>query len=125
MKTFAGILLWMGVVVAGMSLAACATWKPVVLPSGQPGYTVDCSGTNLSWSHCYQKAGRACPHGYDVTQRTDSHGGKAEPGDLFGVLGASVQDRSLLIECRNDGVRRQNAPAASTGATTYPLRGGG
>lgn len=120
--------------VGSLSLSSCTTWKPVVLPSGQHGFTVDCSGTNLSWSHCYQKAGKACPHGYDITQRTGSHGGKVVPGDLFGVLGGSVQDRSLLIMCRNDGsvrddtgpvdAKRTPAPPAATGATTFPLGSG-
>lgn len=105
-----------------------------MLPSGQRGYTVDCSGTNLSWSHCYQKAGRACPHGYDITQRTGNHGGKVVPGNLFGVLGGSVQDRSLLILCRNDGsvlddtspvnAGRTPSPAPATGATTFPIGSG-
>lgn len=128
MKSVAGILFLLVVVVGGLSLSSCTTWKTVVLPSGQQGYTVDCSGTNLTWSHCYQKAGRACPQGYDVTQRTDSHSGKVVPGNLFGVLGGSVQDRGMLIECRNDGVRPDSqstratsrALPATTGATTYP-----
>lgn len=114
--------------VGSLSLSACTTWKPVVLPSGQHGFTVDCSGTNLSWSHCYQKAGKACPHGYNVTQRMDAKGSKLVPGDLYGVLGGSVQDRSLLIECTNNAApvtaaapTLQPMPA---GATTYPASSG-
>lgn len=126
-KVLAGIVFWLAVATGSLSLGACTTWKPIVLPSGVHGYAVNCSGTNLSWSHCYQKAGHACPHGYDVTQRLDAHGGKIEPGDLFGVLGGSVQDRSLLIQCRSDdslpatAVRTQ---PATTGATIYPLGSG-
>lgn len=112
------------VVVGSLSLGACTTWKPVVLPSGQHGYTVDCSGTNLSWSHCYRKAGRACPHGYDITQRLDTHGAKLVPGNLYGVLGGGAQDRSLLIECRNDGATPALVtPAATAAPTTSPPRG--
>lgn len=131
MKSVAGILFLLVVAIGGLSLSSCTTWKTVVLPSGQQGFTVDCSGTNLTWSHCYQKAGRACPQGYDVTQRTDSHSGKVVPGNLFGVLGGSVQDRSVLIQCRNDGVRpadapidASRAPPVKTGATTYPASSG-
>lgn len=130
-KSAAGIVFCLVAIISGLALTSCTTWKPVVLPSGQHGFTVDCSGTNLSWSHCYRKAGRACPHGYDITQKLDAHGSKLVPGDLYGVLGGSVQDRSLLIQCRNDSelARRQPgilvpAASANTGATTYPASGG-
>jgi hypothetical protein len=130
-KTAARILFWLVAAAAGLSLTSCTTWQPIVLPSGQQGYTVDCSGTNLSWSHCYRKAGRACPHGYDITQRMDAHGGKVVPGNLFGLLSGSVQDRSLLIQCRNDDIRQDavapaatNPSPATTGASTYPLGSG-
>lgn len=131
MKIVAGFVFCLAVAFGSLSLSSCTTWKTVVLPSGQQGFTVDCSGTNLTWSHCYQKAGRACPQGYDITQRTDTRGGKVVPGNLFGVLGGSVQDRGMLIQCRHDGVRPDDAPAtagrgppASTGATTYPASSG-
>lgn len=131
MKIATGVLFCLIAALGGLALTSCTTWKPVVLPSGQHGFTVDCSGTNLSWSHCYRKASRACPHGYDVTQRLDSHGSKLVPGDLYGVLGGSVQDRSLLIECRDDRIisrspaaRPGTTPPARTGATTYPAGGG-
>lgn len=127
MNTVARILFCLMVALGGLSMGSCTTWKTVVLPSGQEGFTVDCSGTNLTWSHCYQKAGRACPQGYDITQRMDAHGGKVAPGNLFGVLGGSVQDRSLLIQCRHDGVRPADDHTAiigrapiSSGATTFP-----
>ncbi|TAN08257.1 MAG: hypothetical protein EPN38_03685 [Rhodanobacteraceae bacterium] len=134
MKIVASMLFCLAAALGSLSLSSCTTWKPVVLPSGQRGYTVDCSGTNLSWSHCYQKAGKACPHGYDITQRTGSHGGKVVPGDLFGVLGGSVQDRSLLILCRHDdSVRDDTGPVdagrtpprpPTAGAITFPLGSG-
>lgn len=130
-KAVASILFVLAAAFSGLALTSCTTSRAVVLPSGQQGFTVDCSGTNLSWSHCYRKAGRACPQGYDVTQRLDSHGNKLVPGDLYGVLGGSVQDRSLLIQCRDDGaishtqrVNPGHAPPANTGATTYPASSG-
>lgn len=103
--------------IGGALLASCTTWKPVVLPNGDAGYTVDCSGSNLTWSHCYRKAGEACKHGYATVVKADNHGGKPVPGDLYGLVGGSVADRSLLIQCRDD------PPPADT-ATTAPARDG-
>lgn len=130
MKRLSGILLGLMVVIGGFLVASCTTWKPVVLPSGQQGFTVDCSGTNLTWSHCYRKAGRACPQGYDVAEKLDKHGGKVAAGDLYGLLGGSVVDRSMLIRCRN-GVAPATAPQVAPGpapsgaAQTFPADDGG
>lgn len=140
-KPISGIFIGLTAVVGGLLLASCTTWKPIVLPSGQDGYTVDCSGSNLSWSHCYRKAGHACPRGYDIVQRVDTRGGHPVVGDLFGVMGGSVVDRGMLIRCRDDGsvvpssaAARAATPAArvaapvappasqpSTGAETFPI----
>lgn len=125
-----GILFGLMVVGGGFLMAACTTWKPVVLPSGQQGFTVDCSGTNLTWSHCYQKAGKACPQGYDVSEKLDKHGGKVAVGDLYGMLGGSVVDRSMLIQCKPAGAPRnapRTAPAGSIApgaAQTFPAHDG-
>lgn len=130
MKRIPGILFGLMIVIGGFMLASCTTWQPVVLPSGQHGFTVDCSGTNLTWSHCFQKAGRACPQGYDVAEKLDKHGGKVAAGDLYGLLGGSVVDRSMLIHCKDpapiDSVQR-TAPEAvpPTGhAETFPAKDG-
>lgn len=121
----AGFVLGLAVVGGGLSLGACTTSRPIVLPSGQQGYTVDCSGTNLSWSHCYRKASRLCGHGYTISQKTDNHGGHPVVGDLFGLMGGSVVDRGMLIECREatatDG---RAAPKVPSAASTSPTRSG-
>lgn len=130
MKRIPGVLFGLMVVISGLLLASCTTWKPVVLPSGQQGFTVDCSGTNLTWSHCFQKAGRACPQGYDVAEKLDKHGGKVAVGDLYGMLGGSVVDRSMLIRCKS-GAAPAVAPQIAPGpvpagaAQTFPAHDGG
>lgn len=117
MKHIPAILFGLAITAGLAALASCTTWKTIVLPNGNTGYTVDCSGTDLSWSHCYQKAGRACPHGYDITERSDQHSGKVVPGNLFGLLGGSVQDRSMLIQCKD-------ANGVVGGAQTFPAGAG-
>ncbi len=119
MNRIAGVVLGLVVALGSLSLGACTTSRQIVLPSGQTGYTVDCSGSNLSWSHCYRKAGRVCGRGYTVSQKSDNHGGHPVVGDLFGLVGGSVVDRSLLIQCRAadaDGRIAPRLPSATSAA---------
>lgn len=130
MKRIPGVLVGLMVVIGGCLLASCTTWNQVVLPSGETGFTVDCSGTNLTWSHCFRKAGRACPQGYDVAEKLDKHGGKVAVGDLYGLLGGSVVDRSMLIHCKSPGASGSSPQIAPAGAApagaaqTFPAHDG-
>jgi hypothetical protein len=116
----AGFVLGLAAVALGLSLGACTTSRQIVLPSGQQGFTVDCSGTNLSWSHCYRKASRVCGQGYVISHRISGRGNHPVVGDLFGLMGGSVSDRSLLIQCRTaalgDGSAAPRVPSASSSA---------
>ncbi|TAN08258.1 MAG: hypothetical protein EPN38_03690 [Rhodanobacteraceae bacterium] len=80
--------------------ASCTTVKPVQAASHPRTYVVDCSGASLSWSHCYLKAGRACPHGYTVKQKPYQHGERITAGDFLQLLGNSGSHRRMLIECK-------------------------
>lgn len=86
---------------ASLALASCASTRPAKLPGGQHGLVVDCSGPSLSWTHCFQKAGQACPRGYDIAKRSEKGGGRIVSGDLFDLLGDKVQHRRLLIQCKD------------------------
>lgn len=100
MKRLAGILLGFAVVGGGLSLALCAISKAVVLPSGEHGYTVNCSGWANTWAKCYQDASRDCPHGYDIAQQTGEHGGTTVAASRYGLFGGPVMDRTMLIQCK-------------------------
>lgn len=119
-KRIAGFMLGLVAVVVGLSLGGCTTSRQIVLPSGQAGYTVDCSGTNLSWSHCYRKASRVCARGYVISQKINGHGDHPVVGDLFGLVGGSVSDRSLLIRCRTTTASGSNAPRVPAASSTAP-----
>ena len=85
-------------------LAACSTSSinRTYLPSGDIGFTVNCSGdsSDSSWVECYKKAGDACgAYGYDVISK-DGDSGAAAGGSLGGVLSANVKNRSLVIKCK-------------------------
>lgn len=100
MKRLVAVLFGVAVTVGGLSLASCAVSKSVVMPSGQHGYTVNCSGAALSWADCYQKAGETCPQGYDVADKSDEHGGPVVAANRYGLFGAPVMDRTMLIQCK-------------------------
>lgn len=106
---------WLGCacLLAGLAVAGCATCKPTRVVAGQqPGYAIDCSGPSLSWAHCFQKAGRACPHGYAIGKRSEKGGGHIVSGDFFDLVGDKVQHRRMQIRCK-DAATAAAQPAAS------------
>lgn len=115
------MLLGCACVLAGLALSGCATWKPTKPVAGQPqGYAIDCSGPSLSWAHCFQKAGRACPHGYDIGKRSEHGGGHIVSGDFFDLVGDKVQHRRMEIRCK-DGAA---APVTAGPEPTVPAPSG-
>ncbi len=55
-------------------LAACATARPLTLPSGGRGQVISCNGMARTMSDCYVKAGEVCQAGYDlIDARGESH----------------------------------------------------
>lgn len=92
-------------------LGGCTTAKPVIVSNHPHAFAIDCSGASLTWSHCYQKAGKACPEGYTVTQKPYKHNERIAAGDFLQLLGNSAAHRRMLIECR-DGHGYSTAPAS-------------
>src|SRR5262247_1486508 len=43
-----------------LALAGCTSIKPITLPDGRQGYTVDCSGRVLTWEDCFTQADLFC-----------------------------------------------------------------
>lgn len=51
-------------------LSACATSSEImVLPSGEQGVAVRCEEF---LKNCYREAGRSCPNGYEIKEKTTS-----------------------------------------------------
>jgi hypothetical protein len=90
----------------GVALLATAcnttSTQRTYLPSGDVGFTVNCSGdsSDSSWAACYKQAGEACgAYGYDVVSK-DGDGGAPAGGSLGGVLSSNVKNRSMLVHCK-------------------------
>lgn len=115
---------WTRCVSVGASLAAgsvllagCTTAKPVVVSNHPHAFAIDCSGASLTWSHCYQKAGKACPEGYIVAQKPYKHGERITAGDVLQLFGNSAAHRRMLIECRDPNVHLPEPDSVAPSAT--------
>lgn len=130
MSRLPGVLCGFALGIAGLALAACTTVRPASLPQAQHGYIVDCTGANLTWSHCYRKASVLCPRGYAIAQKSENDGGHIVAGDLYDLVGAKVRHRRLKIQCKGEGsepdtqapVAPQPAVMPASAASTYPAQ---
>ena len=78
---------------------ACATATKTYTPSGNIGYSIECSGRYLSWSECYEKAGEKCgARGYRIVDKIGDEGGHVQAG-AYGAYGEVHITRTLVVEC--------------------------
>ena len=88
------------VLFAPLLLTACASSTEVYTPTGERGYSLNCSGTARSWGMCYEKAGEICGRqGYTVLSKD---GGRSTviTGDANGFSSSPRIGRYLLIQCK-------------------------
>jgi len=75
----------------------CATAKQTYTPSGKKGYSIDCSGTLLTWNLCYEKAGELCQSGgYSILDKHESHSSMYNP---YYMTNMPIVNRTLIINC--------------------------
>ena len=92
--------LYLSLVICVAGLSACASSKVVYTAEGKQGYSIDCSGSALSWGKCYEKAGEMCgKKGYEVLQKSSDKGATVS-GNQFGLYGSSIITRSMIIQCK-------------------------
>ncbi len=83
-------------------LLQCATSKQIYTPSGEKGYSINCSGTALTWGHCYEKASELCgSRGYKIITTSKDQGAMVT-GTQYGLFGGSVIQRSMIIKCNHE-----------------------
>ena len=88
------------VALLGLALAGCTSAKPIATPDGRQGYSVDCSGSVLTWEDCFERADLLCKgRNYDVYTR---------PGEESPLIAAEPQhlrdnpttNRRMVIACK-------------------------
>ena len=83
-----------------ISLAGCAMASKTYTSDGRQGFSIDCSGSALSWGKCYEKAGELCgARGYDVLEKAGDEG-STMTGNQFGLYGGTIMTRNLVIACK-------------------------
>jgi len=83
-----------------MAVAGCATSSPIYTSDGTSGYNITCSGTALTWGHCYKEAGKICgKKGYEILEKSGDQGSVVS-GNQFGVYGGSIINRNMVIRCK-------------------------
>lgn len=81
-------------------LSGCATAVRTFTADGKEGYNIDCSGSELSWGKCYEKAGSICgTKGYTVLQK-DGDQGMSVAGNQYGIYAGTQISRSMIIKCK-------------------------
>jgi hypothetical protein len=76
-------------VMAALWCSGCyrANAREVVMPSGQRGYAITCDRE----VDCYEKAGEACAHGYEVVKRSTSQ-------DAY--MSWSGWESNFMVQCK-------------------------
>jgi len=80
--------------------AGCTSAKPITTPDGRQGYTVECSGSVLTWEDCFERADELCKgRNYDVY---------TQPGEESPLIASEPQHlrdnptthRRMVIACK-------------------------
>lgn len=90
----------LGVVLLG-SLSGCAAAHKTVLPDGRKGISLNCSGPLMTWNACYEKAGDACPSGYEIVAKDGDGGNGMAYGNRNGFGASSSNTRTLMVACKS------------------------
>ncbi|QKS26599.1 hypothetical protein FX987_04408 [Vreelandella titanicae] len=89
------------IALAAFTLTACATAKETYTPSGEKGYTIDCSGSAGNWGMCTQKAGELCgSSGYTILGQVGDQSTMVT-SNQYGTYATPVMNRSMVIQCGN------------------------
>ena len=103
MNQFFGILVQrpspavtIATLLAMMSVAGCATSKPMQGPNGGVAYFIKCGSAVID--ACYEEAAKVCPSGYAFVDRQSNPNGVIVP---TGAGAAFVRGpNTMLVECK-------------------------
>lgn len=83
------------------ALSACASSEPVIGPTGDAAYAIDCSGPT-TWDKCYKEAARLCgARGYKIEDKNSDQMIQTA-GLEKGAPTYTITQRTMLITCKSD-----------------------
>lgn len=88
-------------------LSACAMSKTMTGPDGEELIHINCSGTVIDWSDCYEKAGNLCPHGYTVQNMIGQNQGTTATFNQFGFFAGPILIRELFVTCNENTITKK------------------
>lgn len=88
------------IIAAIVFLSGCAVSHQTVMPSGQKGLSINCSGSAMSWNACYEKAGKQCPNGYDIVEKDGDSGNGSVAATGGWAVGGMASTRTMLVTCK-------------------------
>ena len=95
-----------------MSFQGCATHREIYFADGTKGYSVNCSGGEMNFSHCLEKAGEICnTRGYNILNQNgvvipfsvavhDLKKNPYSPSSAYISQSGSMTSRNLFIKCK-------------------------
>lgn len=83
---------------AVLMLAACVP-KPVTLPDGRQGYSIDCSGLCCDIGDCMNKAAKVCGGPYQILGQDSANSGGAVVPAGNGSVFVSGMQRTMIVSC--------------------------
>lgn len=89
------------IILIALTLTACASAKETYTPSGDKGYTLNCSGSVRNWGMCTQKAGELCgSSGYTILNQYGDQS-VIVTTNQSGMNATPVTNRTMVIQCGN------------------------
>lgn len=80
-------------------LAGCAMSRPVALPNGSIGYSIDCSGAALDMTYCMNRASQVCRGPYRVIDQATTGAGATAAQIGGNVFLVPVIHRVMIVTC--------------------------
>ena len=85
------------IIVAALSLTACATSREIQGPNGGTAYFIKCRSGSID--ECYEEAAKVCPNGYTFADKQNNPNAVALSNGAGG-FNVIRGPNSMLVECK-------------------------
>ncbi len=82
-------------------ITSCATSKSMIGPNGEIVHMLNCSGTALTWSNCYEKASQICGTSGYLIYGSAGDTSTMMTANQFGAVATPIITREMMIQCKD------------------------